>query len=651
VWAAQAVSDAGTKTTQIVLTLDRSDVVAVQTQVEANPPALILEFPDQRVTGSLPERSIVQHGLISGIQTRYRTPTGQQFSRVIHSVRIELTGPYTHRVRAEPGRIIVELDHPLTVMGDSIEIALRDGIILSGMARQSISERFRAMEDALAKASPATWTWRASFPAAGSQPSVEPSASVAGPQPAPAVRAPQPMTPLRSTGGAGATQPWDMFMWIAAGCALIALVLWAMPRLRSAPRFRLFGAVAPPAGTASLDSWRLLIDQLVRRSMERQGYQVVRTVELVQPKGLMHICAKEGTKSALLCLASGAFFERNTVEQFVQMMRDAGLEQGVLVASGAFTIPAQRRAKEAGVTLISREELVELLGTGATSESFTKQFDELHGKLTDAKETLEHYAHELDTLRRQRNEASWYLGEERARSAQMETQTEQLTLELRRREAEAQRWQQELSEVQRRWDESQWFLGEGRMRLRFLDEQFEHLRALGQENQVLQREREEARWYLGEARAERDTLSAQLEALSKEFEGVATRERALRDQTEELAEELEALRQYGERRKAERACVNAATIELLDDEQTILFAGTPRDLSASGFGVEAERSLPVREAVRIRLSLPGQNPIASKARLVWQQRHGDNAHYRHGGLFVGLGDADRAVITQTVEAS
>ena len=57
------------------------------------------------------------------------------------------------------------------------------------------------------------------------------------------------------------------------------------------------------------DTWRLLIDQLVRRSMERQGYQFIRSDELSEPKGLMHVCAKDGTKSALLCLANGAFFE------------------------------------------------------------------------------------------------------------------------------------------------------------------------------------------------------------------------------------------------------------------------------------------------------------------------------------------------------
>jgi len=653
-WAAQAVSDAVTKTTQLVLTLDRPDAVAVQTRVETDPPALILEFPDERITGSLPERSRVHHGLITGIHTRYHDPTSAepQFSRAIQSVRIELTDLYPHRVNAESGRIVVEFDHPATVMGDSLEITLRDGMILSGLARESISERFRAMETALADASPVAWTWRATFPRRPEAP--EPSGAAVAPQTgSPMAAVPQPMVQSRAApaGPARGAQPWSAWFWMAAGCAFIIGAVWTAFRWRARPLFRSLGIRTPPPTAASLDSWRLLIDQLVRRSFERQGHQVIRTVELAQPKGLMHLCAKDGTKSALLCLANGAFFERNTVEQFLQAMHDAGIEQGFLVASGAFTIPAQRRAKEANITLISREELVELLSAGATSEYFTKQLEEVHGKLTGAKETLEHYAHELETLRRQRNEASWYLGEERARSATLETQAARLTQEARHQDVEAQRWQQELREVQKRWDESQWFLGEARTRLRFLEEQLGQFQSLAHDVEALQQARDEAHRTLGAVRAERDALSAQLKALREEFEAVSTRERALREQADELTEELDVLRQYGERRQADRAHVNEARLEVLDDQQAVLFSGTPRDLSASGFGVETERSLPVREAVRVRLLLPGRQPIATTAKLVWQQPQGTNTHFRHGGLFVGLAESDRAVITQIVASN
>ena len=74
-----------------------------------------------------------------------------------------------------------------------------------------------------------------------------------------------------------------------------------------------------------------MLDQLVWRAFERQGYQLVQTIEANRPTGTIRVIAKEGAKSALMCVGEGSFFEKTLVEQFVRAMRDAQLSQGYLI--------------------------------------------------------------------------------------------------------------------------------------------------------------------------------------------------------------------------------------------------------------------------------------------------------------------------------
>jgi predicted nucleic acid-binding Zn-ribbon protein len=407
-----------------------------------------------------------------------------------------------------------------------------------------------------------------------------------------------------------------------------------------------------------LPSGVLLIDQLVWKAFERQGYQLIAERGLAQPPfGTARVMIKEGVKAVLLFVGHGPFFEKQTVERFIRVMREAGVEQGFLVASGSFTVPAQRLAKEHHVALIGREQLTELLSTGAGSEYFAKQLEQSRVRLDEAKETLNQYAAELETLRRQRNEASWCLGEERARAAQLEAQLAELGEQINRHHGEIQRWEREAAALRKQWEESEWYLGESKARIRHLETQLTAMQDQAGRLETAERERREAQHTLGEERARRLELEVQLADLQKRWEESQARERVLQDAVLELQvsltqlkEELKALQAFGDRRAHPRAEVPQATIEVRDGQEgEPLFAGPLRDVSASGVGVTSDQELPVARTARVRLSFPGREPIESKSRLIWQRAaEGPSLRYRSGFRLLGLSSSTRAAIEQLI---
>ncbi|HLD77658.1 MAG TPA: restriction endonuclease, partial [archaeon] len=325
---------------------------------------------------------------------------------------------------------------------------------------------------------------------------------------------------------------------------------------------------APDSSTSHrLPSGVALIDELIWQAFERQGYQLIQTVERTQPSGLLRIITKEGAKSALLFVWNGSFFEKRTVDQFAAAMREVGVDHGVLVASGSFTVPAQRIAKERGIALIGREQLMELLSAGATSEYFTKQVEQLHARLEESKVTLQEYASQLDTLRRQRNEASWYLGEERANTSQIEDQLADAGQQLRQREAELAQWAEEAAAFRTQWEESQWYLGESRERIGHLETTVSELQDMTQRLGAAERERDEANWYLGEARQRVQTFEQQLASAQEQLKASAEREQTLQSILEDLKRTLRALQVFGERRRMVRVHLPDAQIELLDGDE------------------------------------------------------------------------------------
>ncbi|HLD78749.1 MAG TPA: PilZ domain-containing protein, partial [archaeon] len=345
-------------------------------------------------------------------------------------------------------------------------------------------------------------------------------------------------------------------------------------------------------------------------------------------------------------VGSGRFFEKQTVERFIRAMRDARVEQGFLAASGSFTVPAQRMAKEHQITLIGRDQLVELLSMGAGSEYFTRQLEQSHARLEEAKETLRQYAAELDTLRRQRNEASWHLGEERATSAKLEAKLEELEQQVRRYDTDLQRWEQEAAALRKQWEESQWYLGEARERGRYLESQVSSLQEPATRVEAAERERDAAAGSLSEERAKSTSLAARLEELERELEASRQRSRGLEETFARLQEEMAVYRTLGERRHAGRIPVPDTTVELLNGGEEPAASASLRDLSATGLGLETDREVPEATLLRLRVRVPGREPLESKARLVWQHPEESAGRYRSGCRFVWLPAATRAALQE-----
>lgn len=645
--AAETFSTQGEiKTTQVVLELIAKDPIRVKSIMRQDPPTLVLSFPGQTVLSSLPERSSIQHGVISEIQTRYRGRVKRDGSRAIDQLRIVLTGAYDYRIRTEAGQVIVEIDHPIGIAGENLAIGLGGGIIVSSLGQARVSDRFRAMQKAMEQAGFVEWT----FEPAGQQPT--PVASVAAAPVAAVALLPeaalahgevaQSQVPLSQP----KQDPFTTLTWMVVLIGSAALLGLERIRRKQSETKRLAmkqqAISLSPAGT-------MLIEQLVWQAFERNGYRLVRSVDLPKPKVTLRVISKDGAESGLLCLINGPFFEKNTVELVVQALRSQSLNQGFLAATGSFTVPAQRKAKESRLTLIGREELVALLGSGATTEYFSKQLKSLHAQLDAARETIKQYAKEFESLRRQRNEASWGLGEERAKRSKLETQTTEFFKQVHHVDLKNGWSKQELDGLRKRWEENQWYLGEARARIKYLDEQLTQLQEIAQTVETVRRGRDEAKWKLGEEQMHREQLTAQLQALTTEIKHSVTRERGLQDQLERLKKDLDIVQEHGERRRAQRVDVGEAKVELRTMRNRLLASGSLKDLSISGLGMVSEKPWNTKSPVRISLRLPGRKrAIASRGRLIWQ-RKGDETQYLSGCRFVGLSATHRKLIAQSIQ--
>jgi len=420
-------------------------------------------------------------------------------------------------------------------------------------------------------------------------------------------------------------------------------------------RRRAAGA-SPARADASRDrfaSGTAIMDQLVWRAFERQGYELVSEQALASPlSGTLRILVKEGgAPCGLLFLCDAPLFEKRTIQRFFQALRDANVAEGFLVAPGSFTIPAQRFAKEHRIVLMAREQLAELLSVGARGEAMGRALDAQRGCLEEAKDTIQRYAKELAIMRRQRNEASWFLGGERAHSGQLDAQLEIARQQLHERDVTLRQLEQAVGTFRRQWEESEWYLGEARARIRFFEDQ---LRAIGNIHDrvaAAERRRSEAQWYLGEERTRSEALEARLADLQRALEASAAKEHSWQASLDQLKQELAVLRTYGERRNRIRVNVPQAFVELYNGSDETLFSGMPHDVSSIGVGFETDTELPVRQAMRLRLTFPGRDSIETKAQLAWQQAltNGGSPSYRSGCHLVGLSHTVRALIDQWIE--
>jgi uncharacterized coiled-coil DUF342 family protein len=275
-------------------------------------------------------------------------------------------------------------------------------------------------------------------------------------------------------------------------------------------------------------------------------------------------------------------------------------------------MPAQRCAKEHHVTLIGREQLTQLLSDGAVSEYYVQQVQQLHKQVEDTQEALRESNTQLDAMRRQRNEASWLLGEERAKSATLDGRAQELTSQLADATAMAAQLHEAADASRKQWEESQWYLGEARAsaqhveeQLRSLHEQHQQLqersRALAQQVEQLARQRDEANWYLAEERSRRQALPAEAPE----------------------PEAMPPVADAAERRRAPRRFYPDITVEILQPDGSRIFEGIPHNISRTGLGFESDELYfdQTADRVHVRLYLPeSPAPVEASARLVWQHR-------------------------------
>ncbi len=695
--AAETTTPVPMTKTIIALALDSQEPLAIRTQSLQKPPRLVIEFPSRRVTGALPEQSAIGRGVIKTIRTRYDRP-------FVRSVEIVLTDSYAAHVRSEAGRILIEIDHPTAINRMDMEVGVKRGTIVGARGARNpviaprplavggtvvvqqlmggrdvaptgaglpvpraprpdrgglpvglhISERFRAMQEALASATPIPWTATltpAAEQKAASVPSAPQPASLLVPRVASRTHL---LSGTPSTSSSPATSPSGVGLgwWIGlALCVVLAGAGWWVIARQSS-----HSGVSGTSGTgkSQLSAGMTLIDQLVWRAFERQGYQVVMEQEIVQPPwGTLRVMMKDGNKTALLCAGNGPFFEKQTVERLIRTMKDARVDQGFLVAAASFTVPAQRLAKEHHVTLIGREELTELLSAGAASEYVTKQLDQQRQRLEEAKETLEQYASELDSLRRQRNEASWFLGEERTKSATLEQQSQELHHQLRSAQAERERWEREALAQRKQWEESEWYLGESRLRLQRLETQLDALQGMAKQLALASGERDDAQRALSEAHTARESLERMLTELQQALESAAAREQALQETLYQLQGSVTDVRHWGGgRRQHKRVPGGMTRLELHHGRNGSIFAGALEDVSRDGFRIETEQRISPRAKLRVRLLLSNASEaIESRARLIWQQSSTTTSCYQSGYQLVDVDEQDRTHLEQAIEAA
>ncbi len=655
-WAAETTDPVEMSKTVVVLKLDTIEPLTIRSRSQEHPPVVTIEFPGRRVTGTLPERSVIHKGVIQAIFTRYDEdrPSGRASMRTIRSIQIALSEPYVHRVRSEAGKIIVEVDHPARVGVTSMEVGLVGGRILSRLSPPRVSERFQAMQEALAQAAPRRWAWQMT---AVFQPGVPLSAQPAtahGRFPTSTTQGPE-RTPRAS---ARSTQPGALPVPRWAGWVLWGLVLgltlgigWGIAQ--GAGIAPAWGMRASAGRSAGVPSGIKLIDQLVWRAFEQQGYQLVREGEIPRPPGILHVMTKGGVHAALLCIGNGVFFEKQTVEEFIAAMRQAQATEGFLVGPGAFTVPAQRLAREHQISLVGREQLVDLVTTGANSEHASRELETLRQQTAGLEGVVRRISEELETMRRQRNEASWYLGEERALSASLAGKLQALEEELKLVRAASEDWQRQAGTLRRQWEESEWYLGESRARARHLEEQ---LADRQQENKQLidvQQQHHEATWSLEEERAKRQALNEELAHLQDAWNGLTARQRALQEACEWLKQEVRAIRVFGERRRVFRNRVQGGTAEYVAGEaQVAMGSGRIRDVSSSGLGMETEKEVPPLSPIRIRLSLPDMpDAVEAEAELMWQRPVGELPAFQSGYRFRALAEDARARIEHALEST
>jgi chromosome segregation ATPase len=156
------------------------------------------------------------------------------------------------------------------------------------------------------------------------------------------------------------------------------------------------------------------------------------------------------------------------------------------------------------------------------SEEITKKIEMNKSKLGDSFDDLvcsvvDEIARHTNGMRKELEDAQWFLGEERTRRQQLEAQLDEKSQYIHKMEEYLQRQKQH-------YDEAQWYLGEERGSRHAIEQTLQATQKQCQELaqqleqskgeiQSLQSELRNAQWYLGEERARRESLETQLKSI------------------------------------------------------------------------------------------------------------------------------------------
>ncbi|MBI2093168.1 MAG: PilZ domain-containing protein [Candidatus Omnitrophica bacterium] len=631
--AAETTDPAPQNTTRILLKIGSADPLAVQATYQDSPPTINISFPGQTVMGSVPERTVFARGPVRSILARYES-SQESAERFLRGLQIVLSGAFPYRVRSEPSQVVVELDHPASFASAALEVQIRRGTIIQGREHRQVSERFRAMQAALDQALPTPWSFHLEQKQSSMVTTVPKAQAIALLQP------PQTSFGSQATGKFLPQPSLSQASFVIMFFGLAALTIWLffIGLVSSGSRRQKTQRVA-----SRVPSGIVLMDQLVWRAFEQQGYRLI----LEQPFGeglcaTVRLMAKDNTTAALCVLSEGALVEKQTIDRCARVCRALNAPKAFLVAPAAFTVPAQRVAQERGLTLIGRDQLTELLGTGAKQEALAQQLARQNAQLSQTQEVLQQSVTEADLLRRQRNEASWYLGEERARSAQVALQLEELQEQLRRHQDACHRLEQDVLTWRQRWDESQWYLGEARVRIQYLENQWASLSEMAKQAECLAQEKEQISEQLAEEQSKRKAAENTVAALKEQLNQA-------RQSLERLGYELNRWQTLGERRRKQRVLPQDSGVEILLGETEEPVRGSLKDVSLTGIGIETSQKLPEASGFSLRLSLPGMEPVLCRARRVWQDESQNQRNiWRSGFQFSRLSRDSRKCIRASI---
>ena len=397
--------------------------VAYTDQFRQDPPAIVIEFRSRNVRAQFEPLVAVNSGIIKEIQSEYY-PQGR---RALKSLTLTLVQPAAYSIAQQANQILIDIETPPSLLPG--RMAIGGGLTILGIeAKETLIQRLKVMEGALRQAGPQT------TPVASKPKPVVVTKPVEIPQP---IVQPEPIQMPVSKGGRGGFWP-GVLLGIAG--TLIAVI----------GRGRRRKAVVSSRGSAEvvpITQGAAVYEQLILKAVQRQGQKLIGS-KAIEGLGTVWIVEKEGSRQGLLCLINGEFFERKVLEQFLEALKQETLPSGTVMALGAFTAPAQAFAKECGIALVAREEVLKMINAELKGPVLEPEaaagLARLEGELAQAQERIRHVEQELaervelyatlsqeaDQLKAKSAEVDQRLAAEQEKRTQLETQIARLEAQL-----------------------------------------------------------------------------------------------------------------------------------------------------------------------------------------------------------------------------